>query len=209
MSRLPLVAVFADESCRGNGRTGDNPGGAAALVEYVKPRSGELVRRDLWVSEPGTTNNRMALRSAIEVFRALSAKGRRFRVVFTSDSQYLVTGMTEWVHGWAARGWRRKGGSIENEALWHEAMEAARLHECQWRWVRGHAGHPQNEYANLLATRAADNQTRSDGLVLSGFEAWLEAERAAGRSTIDPDPFPSMSSFRPARSLPPPARGSL
>ena len=70
----PLVAVYADESCLGNGREGDNPGGAGALIEYQRPETGEIVRRDLWVSERATTNNRMALRSAIETFRALSRK---------------------------------------------------------------------------------------------------------------------------------------
>src|SRR5262245_56668853 len=89
----PLVAVYADESCLGNGRDGDNPGGAGVLVEYAKP-DGELVRRDVWVSEPATTNNRMALRSVIEAFRALSRKGQQFRVAFTSDSRYLIDGMT-------------------------------------------------------------------------------------------------------------------
>ena len=77
-AKHPLVAVYADESCLGNGRDGDNPGGAGALIEYARPESSEIVRRDLWVSEPATTNNRMALRSVIETFRALSRKGTRF-----------------------------------------------------------------------------------------------------------------------------------
>jgi hypothetical protein len=98
----PLVAVYADESCLGNGRKGDNPGGAGGLIEYRRA-DGNMVRRDFWVSEPSTTNNRMALRSAIEAFAALSAKGRRFSVLFTSDSRYLVDGMRDWVHGWARR----------------------------------------------------------------------------------------------------------
>src|SRR5579875_4118222 len=92
-----LVAVYADESCLGNGREGENPGGAGGVVEWVSPRSGELRRWDFWVSERATTNNRMALRSVIEAFRGISAKGVRFRVTFTSDSQYLVKGMSEWV----------------------------------------------------------------------------------------------------------------
>lgn len=198
---LPLVAVFADESCLGNGRQGDNPGGAGVLVEYLRP-SGELVRHDLWVAERATTNNRMALRSAIETFRALSAKGSRFSVVFTSDSRYLIDGMTDWVHGWAARGWVRRAGPIENLALWQEAVEAARPHRCEWRWVRGHAGHPQNEYANHLATRAATQQTESSGLVPSAFNEWLAAQRTRGAMGRTPDPFPERASFRPARALP-------
>src|SRR6266700_3545646 len=90
---LPLVAVFADESCLGNGREGSNPGAAAGVIEYRAGASGKLTRWDYWVSEPATTNNRMALRSVIEAFRVLSRKGKHFRVLFTSDSQYLVKGM--------------------------------------------------------------------------------------------------------------------
>ena len=88
----PLVAIYADESCLGNGREGSNPGGAAGVIEYGHPGSGKLTRWDYWVSEPATTNNRMALRSVIEAFRGISRKGRWFRVAFTSDSQYLVKG---------------------------------------------------------------------------------------------------------------------
>jgi ribonuclease HI len=81
----PLVAIYADESCLGNGREGSNPGGAAGVIEYGHPGTGELTRWDYWVSEPATTNNRMALRSVIEAFRGISRKGRRIRVMFTSD----------------------------------------------------------------------------------------------------------------------------
>lgn len=197
----PLVAVFADESCLGNGREGSNPGGAGALVEFLRA-DGTLVRRDLWLSEPDTTNNRMALRSVTESFRALAAKGRTFRVVFTTDSRYLVDGMGEWVHGWAARGWTRKGGAIENLSLWHDALRAAAPHAVEWRWVRGHAGHPQNEYANHLATRAAADQSHSGGLVESGFDAWLAAHRAKGRMSAALAAFPEAGAFRAGRSLP-------
>ena len=195
---LPLVAIYADESCLGNGREGDNPGGAGVLVEYVKPRGG-LVRRDLWVSDRATTNNRMALLSVISAFDALGAKGKRFRVVFTTDSRYIVDGMTEWVHGWAARGWKRKSGEIENLELWHEALSAAGPHHVSWRWVRGHEGHAQNEYANDLAVNAARVQTESNGLVESGFDAW-RAARKEGKARVDP--FPEATSFRAGRALP-------
>jgi ribonuclease HI len=200
----PIVAVFADESCLGNGKEGDNPGGAGILVEFRKP-DGTLVRRDIWVSEPATTNNRMALRSATEAFRALSRKGRRFRVVFTSDSRYLVDGMTSWVHGWARKGWRRSGGQIENLGLWHEAIRAASNHEVEWRWVRGHNGHPQNEYANHLATRAAAERSTSNGLVESAFDEWVAAQRARARGGAVrgvPTPFPEQHEFRAAPPLP-------
>lgn len=202
-ARFPLVAVYADESCLGNGKQGgNNPGGAGGLVEYRRPDSGELVRRDFWVSERATTNNRMALRSAIETFRALSRKGARFSIVFTSDSRYLVDGMTEWVHGWARRGWTRKTGPIENLELWQESIEALGAHEVEWRWVRGHVGHAQNEYANHLATRAAADQSASPGLVDSGFDLWIAAQRAKRVVKGEPDGFPAGASFKAARELP-------
>lgn len=192
----PLVAVYADESCLGNGREGENPGGAGVLVEY---RQGQrIVRRDLWVSERATTNNRMALRSVIEAFRALGRKGATFRVVFTTDSRYIVDGMSQWVHDWARRGWRRKSGPIENLELWQEALAAASPHEVSWRWVRGHNGHAQNEYANDLAVRAAEQRTESSGLVESGFDEWLEKRDPP----LSPDPFPDVSAFRPSSRLP-------
>jgi ribonuclease HI len=194
----PLVAVYADESCIGNGREGENPGGAGGLIEIV--RDGEVVRRDFWISENATTNNRMALRGVIEAFRALSKKGKTFRVVFTSDSRYLIDGMTDWVHRWAARDWRRKGGPVENKELWQEAIDAVNGHSVHWRWVRGHAGHPQNEYANELATKAARELSTSHGALPSQFDLWLADQRARGRIALDPDPVPSR--FTSHRALP-------
>jgi ribonuclease HI len=195
---VQLVAVYADESCLGNGREGENPGGAGGLIEIAHRDA--LVRRDYWISENATTNNRMALRSVIEAFRALSKKGNRFRAVFTTDSRYLVDGMTDWVHRWAERGWRRKAGPLENKELWQEAVEAVNGHEVHWRWVRGHAGHPQNEYANWLATRAARELSSSHGAIESGFDIWLAEQRAAGRIALEPDPLPTR--FIPHRALP-------
>jgi ribonuclease HI len=199
---LPLVAVYADESCLGNGKKGDNPGGAGGLVEWRNPKSGELQRWDFSIAEPSTTNNRMALRSVIEAFRGLSRKGNRFSVVFTSDSKYIVDGMNDWVRGWIMRGWTRKGGPIENLELWQEAVEAVATHEREWRWVRGHNGHPQNEYANHLATTAAAEQRSSGGFVPSRFEEWLAAQRAKGAMAAALDPFPTVEGFRPAARLP-------
>ncbi len=196
-----LVAIYADESCLGNGQAGDNPGAAGVLIEYQRP-SGLVVRRDLWVSEPATTNNRMALRSVTEAMRAIGAKGGRFRVCFTTDSRYIVDGMTNWVHGWARNGWKRKTGPIENLALWHDAIDACEGHAIAWRWVRGHVGHAQNEYANHLATRAAADQTASGGLVESGFDEWLAGYRARGGRAGEPDAFPDGAGFAPSASLP-------
>jgi ribonuclease HI len=174
---MKTVYVHADESCLGNQfQDRARPGGAGALVETWG--DGRWERRDLWLAEPDTTNNRMALRSAIEALRAL-APGNEVR--FVSDSQYLVNGLEEWLDSWKSRGWKRKGGSIENLELWQELDRERVRHDLHPKWVRGHVGHPENEYANFLATRAAKEQTSSGGLVPSGFEDWLAAERAKKR----------------------------
>lgn len=171
------VFIYTDESCLGNQfKDRDSPGAAAGLIELW--HGDAWVRRDFWTSEPGTTNNRMALQSAIIPLRALK---KPVDVRFTSDSQYLVKGMTEWVHGWKARGWTRKTGAIENVELWQDLVDAAARHRITWHWVKGHAGHPQNEYANHLATSAARDQDRTEGLVESGFVPWLNSERGKGR----------------------------
>jgi ribonuclease HI len=201
-SREPaLVAIYADESCLGNGREGENPGGVGVLLEFRQREDAPLVRRDLWISEPATTNNRMALRSVIESMTAISRKGGRFRVSFTTDSRYIVDGMTQWVHDWARRGWTRKSGPIENLELWRKAVEAAAPHAVYWRWVRGHAGHAQNEYANDLAVRAAGDLSSSGGLVESGFDAWL-APRLEKAKPVTLEPFPDAAIFRASRALP-------
>jgi ribonuclease HI len=170
-----IAIVHLDESCLGNGREGDNPGGAGGLVEARA--KGGIQRRDVFLSSPATTNNRMALAGATEALELLAAKGARLRVLIVSDSEYLVKGMREWAPSWERRGWTRKGGPIENLAMWQALVAAARLHEAQFTWVRGHKGHAKNEYANDLAIRAAREQIQSDGVVESGFGAWLEQKR--------------------------------
>lgn len=195
----PLVAVYADESCLGNGREGSNPGGAGGVIELIEPEGGRLARWDYWISDPETTNNRMALRSVIEAFGELSRMERPFRVVFTSDSKYIVEGMRSWVAGWIARGWRRKGGPIENLALWKEAVETVSAFDTQWNWVRGHDGQPQNEYANHLATRAAADQSSSGGLLPSAFDEWLETRPEGTNAFRETAPFPESGTFKPSR----------
>ena len=194
-----LVAVYADESCLGNGRDGDNPGGAGGLIEWLDPRSNEVTRCDYWISERATTNNRMALRSVIEAFRALSRSGNSYRVVFTSDSSYIVNGLNDWLKKWKAQGWKKKGGPILNLELWKEVDSVISPHEYRGQWVGGHAGHPQNEYANFLATRAAAEQSNSDGLRQSEFDSWLK-EHEGGRLRLkDTAPFPDLQSFQPGK----------
>ncbi len=194
-----LVAIYADESCMGNGRDGDNPGGAGGLIEWLHPKSNEVTRCDYWISEPATTNNRMALRSVIEAFREISRRGNSYRVLFTSDSKYIVEGMDSWVASWIQRGWKRKGGAIENLELWKEAVASASEHEVQWRWVRGHNGQPQNEYANFLATRAAAEQLNSAGLRQSEFDHWVAKQKEGIVHLKAMAPFPDLQTFRPSK----------
>ena len=175
-----LVYIYADESCIGNQRQdGPRPGAAAGLLERFDERKG-WYRRDFAAFEPDTTNNRMALTSGI---KGLAALLRPCDVVFTSDSQYLVRGMKEWVHGWARRGWRRKGGGIENLDLWRQLVAVAARHRVEWRWVRGHADHPKNEYADYLANTVARSGSAPEELSDSGFEEWFRAEVDRGRFT--------------------------
>ena len=170
-----IAIVHLDESCLGNGREGDNPGGAGGLIEART--SGGVQRRDVYLSSAATTNNRMALAGATEALELLAAKGAELRVLIVSDSEYLVKGMREWAPAWERRGWTRKGGPIENLERWKALVAAARRHETQFTWVRGHKGHAKNEYANDLAIRAAREQIDSGGAVESGFEAWLGSKR--------------------------------
>lgn len=184
MAPAPIL-VHLDESCLGNGRTGDNPGGAGGVIE-TRTASG-IQRRDIYLSSPATTNNRMALAGAIATLKALSAKGRRLRVTIVSDSEYLVKGIRDWAPKWESLGWRRKGGAIENLELWRVLVDSARKHEVEWTWVRGHKGHPKNEYANDLAIKAATEQVTSAGAVESEFLAWLEKKRSR-KLFLDYDP---------------------
>lgn len=180
MSQLDprLAVIYADESCLGNGREGKNPGGAASLIERWSGES--IVREDLYISSPDTTNNRMALAGAIATLSALEVDSAR-SLLFVSDSQYLIKGMNEWILGWRARGWKRKGGKIENLELW-QTLERTRVpFQVTWRWVRGHADHPKNEYVNYLAIHAAETQITSEAMVPSGFDEWLQLKRTKGK----------------------------
>ena len=181
------AVLHLDESCLGNGREGENPGGSGGLVEA---RSGNrrIHRLDFYIHSPATTNNRMALSGAVAALQLLARKGARMRALIVSDSEYLIKGMREWVPGWMARGWKRKLGPIENLELWQTLVASARLHEVQWTWVRGHRGHPKNEYANDLAVAAAREQITSAAVVESGFGEWLAKKQARGMFIgYDPD----------------------
>ena len=187
MTGTPIsVLVHADESAIGNDSTKPSPGGNAALVEA--PAGDSVARWDFYECAPQTTNNKMALAGAIAALEWIRRQWKHARVRYVSDSEYLVKGMNEWLKDWKARGWRRKAGAIENLELWQKLEQAAQAHDVEWGWVRGHAEHPKNEYADFLATRAAEHQERSNGLVPSGFDTWLDQQRARGKyAGYDPD----------------------
>jgi ribonuclease HI len=137
----PDVIIYTDGACSGN----PGPGGWGAVL-----MSGAH-ERELWGGEPHTTNNRMEMMAAI---KALEALKRPCRVELHTDSQYLRQGITEWLPGWKARGWRTAAKApVKNEDLWRALDEARLRHEVAWKWVKGHAGHPLNERADGLARR--------------------------------------------------------
>jgi ribonuclease HI len=137
----------------------------------------------MFISAPDTTNNRMALSGAIATLALLLDEHERLSVIYVSDSQYLIKGINEWVPNWRARGWRRKGGQVENLELWKrlDMLRGSLGPSSAWCWVRGHAGNPKNEYVNDLAIEAARGQHISDGAVDSQFLRWLDRKQSLGR----------------------------
>lgn len=147
----PQVEIWADGACRGN----PGPGGWGVLL-----RAGRR-EKELWGAEPETTNNRMELRAVIE---GLAALKRRSRVRVYTDSQYVQKGISEWIHDWKRRGWRTAARQpVKNAELWRALDELARAHEVEWHWVKGHAGHPENERADALANRAINELPQKQG----------------------------------------------
>ena len=141
MADKPLVKIYTDGACLGN----PGPGGWAALLQYGEHE------KVLTGSQTETTNNRMELTAAVEALKSLK---RDCRVDLYTDSEYLRRGITERLPGWRARGWKRKGGSLANAELWQSLDAAVQPHEVSWHWVRGHAGHPENERVDRLARAA-------------------------------------------------------
>lgn len=133
------VELFTDGACSGN----PGPGGWGAILRW---RGQE---KELLGGEPETTNNRMELQAVIQGLRALKKPSH---VVVYTDSQYVQKGMSEWLKGWKAKDFKMKGGGYRpNHELWRELDALARQHRIEWRWVKGHAGHPENERADALA----------------------------------------------------------
>jgi len=143
MTELPLVEIATDGACKGNpGR-----GGWGVVL-----RMG-TTEKELSGGERDTTNNRMELMAAIQGLKALQ---RPCRVKLHTDSRYVMDGLTKWIHGWLRNGWKTADRKpVKNAELWQELLAAAKPHRIEWIWVKGHAGHPDNERADKLASDAA------------------------------------------------------
>ncbi len=139
-----VVELFADGACKGN------PGrGGWGVILRARGRE-----KELYGGEAATTNNRMELQAVIE---GLSALKRRSRVKVYTDSQYVQKGISEWIQDWKRRGWRTAAKApVKNVDLWRVLDEVAGGHEVEWHWVKGHAGHPENERADALANRGVE-----------------------------------------------------
>lgn len=138
------VEVFTDGACRGN----PGPGGWGALLRFKGKE------KELYGGEKNTTNNRMELMAAISAMESLT---RPCQVRLTTDSQYVMKGITEWLAGWKKKGWKTAGRQpVKNVDLWQRLDRALAPHQVEWKWVRGHTGHPENERADQLANKGID-----------------------------------------------------
>lgn len=148
-----MIEIFTDGACRGN----PGPGGWGVLL-----RAGEH-EKEIWGGESHTTNNRMEMTAVIEALRALK---RPSKVILTTDSQYVRKGITEWIDGWKRKNWQTAARKpVKNADLWKEIDTLASRHEIDWRWVKGHAGHAENERVDELANRGIDEMA---GQLMSG-----------------------------------------
>lgn len=143
---MKAIEIYTDGACLGN----PGPGGWGALLRYGK------IERELSGGEPVSTNNRMELMGAIAALEALTES---CEVILHTDSQYVRQGITEWMRNWVRRGWKTAGGAaVKNQDLWQRLQLASERHQIDWRWVKGHSGHPENERVDALASAAARTQ---------------------------------------------------
>jgi ribonuclease HI len=149
MGKKPQVSIFTDGACSGN----PGPGGWGALLRFGN------AEKEISGYEATTTNNRMELTAAVMAFRSLKES---CLVDIYTDSEYLKKGITDWIHNWKKLGWRRgspgKTRPLANADLWQTLDQAISEHKVDWHWVRGHAGHAENERVDKLATEAMKNR---------------------------------------------------
>jgi len=138
------IYIYSDGACRGN----PGPGGWGTLLKY------NGTEKELYGAEEDTTNNRMELMGAIKGLESLT---KQSEVVLTTDSQYVMKGITEWIDGWKSRGWKTAAKKpVKNQDLWQRLDDACQPHEIEWQWVKGHSGHDENERVDQLANKAID-----------------------------------------------------
>ena len=144
--------IFTDGACRGN----PGPGGWGAVLRYGS------TEKTLSGGEPDTTNNRMELMAAIMALEALT---QSCEVVLTTDSRYVMDGITQWMANWKKRGWKTASKQpVKNADLWRRLDAACSKHTIEWQWVKGHSGHPENEKADALANRGIDELLQKKGM---------------------------------------------
>ena len=142
---MKTVNIFTDGACRGN----PGNGGWGALIEY------ENVSKEYFGGEKNTTNNKMELRAAIEALKALKEP---CIVNLTTDSKYVMQGITLWIENWKKNNWKNSAKKdVKNKDLWVQLDECVLKHDVKWHWVKGHSGHQQNEIADQLANKGIDN----------------------------------------------------
>jgi len=136
-----VIHIYSDGACRGN----PGPGGWGALIRF------KGTEKELFGGEAATTNNRMELTAVI---RALEALKQPSKVCLYTDSQYVQKGISQWIHGWKRNGWKTADKKdVKNKDLWVELDELRKRHDIEWHWVKGHAGHAENERADALANK--------------------------------------------------------
>ncbi len=141
---MDRVEIFTDGACSGN----PGPGGWGAILRY------KGTEKEIFGGAPDTTNNRMEMMAAISALEALT---RASKVDLTTDSSYVKDGITKWIHGWKKRGWKTADKKpVKNMDLWQRLELALERHEVEWHWVKGHAGHPENERADELARQGVE-----------------------------------------------------
>ncbi len=142
------VEIYSDGACKGN----PGPGGWGVLLRYGKHE------KQLYGGESETTNNRMELTAVIQGLQGLK---RPSKVCVITDSQYVKNGITQWIHNWKRNGWKTSGKQpVKNADLWRQLDKEVARHQVEWRWVKGHSGHPENELADQLANRGIEELTR-------------------------------------------------
>ncbi len=143
---MELVEIYTDGACRGN----PGPGGWGALMRYKDSE------KSLYGAEKDTTNNRMELMAPIKALETLT---RECDVVITTDSKYVKNGITDWIHNWKKRNWKTAAKKpVKNVDLWVRLDDLVNQHKVEWRWVKGHSGHVENEIVDQLANRAIDEK---------------------------------------------------